>query len=562
MVFGGRDSEDEYPMAGAESRSAALRFVFFAFLAVFVVAGYSLTQFRGLREPVAMETAQIARNLAEGRGFVTYCVRPFDLRYLQGRSAAADTPDAPVPALWTAPGLPTLQSVFFRLARPRYAPRHPGGFLNDAETGIIVPLGIVLTLLTTLAVWLLGRVLFSGRTALLAAGAYAVADLSLASAISGLPAPAASLAATLTLLLAVLAARRSAAQEGGWGVAGLVVLSALCAAAAVLTDYAMLIVALAAAVLLGAELQRRRWLMLPLYLLVLSLPLLPWILRNAESGIGVFGALPYAALRETPLFPGDTLERSVQPVYNVYRVAAAVRHGFSARLLSLVGGAGFPRGGVVFCFFILAVFHRYDRSICRSLKVVTLAALLVLGLLPVAPGMAPGSGWIALYPLMVLFGMSAFADFLDREDYFDPGIRPLLAALLLAFCALPAGLRMLRGPDYAYPPYHAPVQQFAASVPEEGKSLLTDIPWATAWYGRQASVLLPVHPADVEFLPGGWASVGGVYLTAPDSPGDGASPWTLMLLGRQTPESVPFTHGISLPSGRRDQLLLTPAPVR
>jgi hypothetical protein len=556
MGFGRRDKDEDYPITGAARREAAMRFVFLTLLAVAVAAGYALSQFRGLREPAAMEAAQVARHLAEGRGFVTRCVRPFDLWYLQSRGVAQATPDAPVPVLWTAPGLPALQSVFLRLVRPRYAPRQDGGFLNDAETGVIVPLGIALTLLTTLVVWLSGRVLFGPRTALLAAGAYAVADLTLSTAISGLPTPAAALAATLALLLAVLAARRSSATEGGWGVAALTAASALCAAAAILADHALLVAAVGAAVLLGVELQRRRWLMLPLFLLVLALALLPWVMHNRAAGIGALGALPYTALRETPLFPADSLERSTAPVFNVYRAAAAVRQGFAGRVMALADGGGFARGGVMFCFFLVALFHRYEQSACRTLKAITLLMLATMALLPVVPGTGSVGAWTALYPLVVLFGMSAFTDFLDREETFDTGMKPLLTALLLVLCMLPAGLRMLRGPAAAYPPYHGPIQQFAAGIPEAGQILLTDIPWATAWYGGGTSVLLPVHPDEVAVLPGGWAAVGGLYLTSAVA-GRGDSPWTLMRIGGQVPESVPFTHGVNLPVGRRDQLLLT-----
>lgn len=556
MAFRTPDPTDDYPISGTARREAVLRIGFFILLAVAITTGYALTQFRGLREPVAMETAEIARHLAAKEGFVTRCIRPFDLWYLQTHGITRNAPDAAVPALWTAPGLPVLQAALFRWVRPHYAPRHTGGFLNDAETRVIVPLGVVLTLLTTLVVWLLGRVLFGQRPALLAAGAYLTTDLTLSSSISGLPTPATALMATLALLLAVLAGRRSAITEGGWRVAGLTGMSALCAAAAVLTDYAMLVVAMAAAALLVVELQRRRWRMFSLFLLVLALALTPWILHNRALGIGPLGALPYAALRETPLFPADALERSTAPVFNAYRTAAAIRQGFASRLTLMAGGSRFLQGGVMICFFILALFHRYENSLCHSLKTITLVSLVTLMLLPTGPGTAAGAAWPVLYPIMVLFGMSAFLSFLEKEDYFDVGIKPVLMSLLLALCMLPAGLRAFRGPAGAYPPYHGPIQRFAAGVPQEGKVLLTDIPWATTWYGGGTSVLLPLTPDEVTALPGGWASAGGLYLTGAAAAHEDTL-WALMRLGREVPPTLPFTHGISLPAGRNDQLLLT-----
>jgi hypothetical protein len=559
MKFGKPHTDDQDPYAAAGNRTGLLlRLGFLALVFAALAAVYALSQFRGLHDPVAMESAQIARHLAEGRGFVTDCARPFDLWYLQAheRLPAAE---APIPVLWTAPGLPLLQAGLLRLVRPAYAADTAGGGrLMPAETRVLVPLGVGLLLLTVLAVWLLASELFGERVALPAAAAYAVSDLALAGSLSGLPLTLASPAWMLGLWLAILAVRRSATPERGWGVAGLTLLAGLCTAVAVLADYTMLVAALAVAALLGMELQRRRWLLLPLFVLVVLLVLAPWLLRNLAAGTGILGAWPYAALRETALFPGDALERSAAPVFNAYRSSAAIRQGLAARLMALFSGTGFVRGGVMLCFFMLALFQRSEQSFVRALKGLAVAALLLLALLPPVPGAVAGAGWMALYPLMVVFGMAAFLQALDHEEFFDAAVRPLLMGLLLVLCLLPAGLRMLRGAASAYPPYYAPIQQFVGGVPGEGELLLTDIPWATAWYGGCKSVLLPNKPEDVDALAGaGWEKVGGLYLTGTTGGESGDAAWLLMRLARQVPESVPLRSGVSLPVGRTDQLLLT-----
>ncbi len=554
-MFGKQQADDD-PYALPGSRIAPLmRLGFYALVFAALATVYALSQFRGLREPVAMESAQIARHLAEGRGFVTDCARPFDLWYLQTRERLPAA-EAPIPVLWTAPGLPLLQAGLLRLVRPAYAvDAAGGGRLVPAETRVLVPLGVGLLLLTVLAVWLLGSVLFGDRVALPAAAAYAVSDLALSGSLSGLPLTLSAPAIMLALWLAILAVRRSATVEQVWGVAGLTVLAGVCSTVAVLSDYAMLVAALAVAGLLGMELQRRRWLLLPLFVLVVLLALAPWLMRNLATGTGLLGAWPYAALRETALFPGDALERSADPLFNAYRSSAAVRQGLATRLIALFSGTGFVRGGVMFCFFLLALFQRSEQSFVRILKGLAVAALVLLALLPPLPGTVAGSGWVALYPLMVVFGMGAFVQALDHEEFFDAAVRPLLLGLLLALCLLPAGLRMVRGVASAYPPYHAPIQHFVGGVPGDGELLVTDIPWATAWYGGCKSVLLPNQPEDIAGLAGtGWAQVGGLYLTGTA----GGDPlWTLMRLGRQVPEVVPLRSGVSLPVGRIDQLLLT-----
>lgn len=557
-MFTRKDLDDDPYAASGNRMSGLLRLGSYGLVFAVLATVYALSQFRGLREPVAMECAQIARHLAEGRGFVTDCARPFDLWYLQARERLPAT-GASVPVLWTAPGLPLLQAGLLRLVRPAYAvDAAAGGRLVPAETQVLVPLGVVLLLLTVLAVWLLGRVLFSDRVALPAAAAYAVSDLALSGSLSGLPLTLAAPALMLAFWLAILAVRRSATVEQGWGVAGLTMLAGLCAAVAVLADYAMLVAALAVAVLLGLELQRRRWLLLPLFVLVVLLALAPWLLRNLAAGTGVLGAWPYSALRETALFPGEALDRSAAPVFNAYRSSAAIRQGLAARLVTLFSGTGFVRGGVLFCFFMLALFQRSEQSFVRALKWLVVAALVLLALLPPVPGTVSGAGWVALHPLIVVFGMAAFLQALDHEEFFDAAVHPLLLALLLVLCLLPAGLRMVRGAASAYPPYYAPIQHFVGGVPGAGELLLTDIPWATAWYGGCKSVLLPNKPGDVTALAGvDWEQVGGLYLTGTTNGGPDDDSWALMRLGRQVPESVPLRSGVSLPVDRTDQLLLT-----
>jgi hypothetical protein len=552
-VFGNQET-DEDPYATSGSRMVPMMHgCFYGLLFVALAVMYALFQFRGLREPLAMETAQIARHLATGDGFVTDCVRPFDLWYLEARERLPAA-DAPIPVLWSAPGLPVLQSVLLRWVDPAYAVDVAGGGrIVPAEKQVLIPLGISLFLTTVLLVWLVGHALFDARVAFLSAIAYFVSDIALSGSISGLPVTLSTPVTLLAIWLAVMAIRRSTVVEGGWGVAGLVGLSGVSVALGVLVDYAMVVAIVAIAVLLGVELQRRRWLMLPLFVLVVVLALMPWFARNASTGIGPFGAWPYAALRDTSLFPADSLERSADPVFNVYRSSAAVRQGIANRFIDIVGGVGVARGGIMICLFVLAFFLRSEKSLDRAIKFITLGAVILLVLLPDVPGAV--DGWWAFYPLIVVIGMEAFMRTLEREEFFDASMRPLLMTVLVLLCLLPSALRMVQGNRSVYPPYNASIQHFVGGIPSEETALLTDIPWATAWYGGCKSIQIPTRIDDVTALAGmDWDQVGALYLAglATDD-----SVWTLIRIGKQVPASVPFKSGVSLPIGREDQLLLT-----
>ena len=71
-----------------------LRIALLLMLGAGIYCTYAWSQFRGLDDPQAMEYAQIARNLATGKGFTTQCIRPVDLwRPKQiGSQPAAITP--------------------------------------------------------------------------------------------------------------------------------------------------------------------------------------------------------------------------------------------------------------------------------------------------------------------------------------------------------------------------------------------------------------------------------------------------------------------------------------
>ena len=97
-MFTRKDLDDDPYAASGNRTGGLLRLGFYGLVFTVLATVYALSQFRGLREPVAMECAQIARHLAEGRGFVTDCTRPFDLWYLQSHDRLPP-PDASFPVL-------------------------------------------------------------------------------------------------------------------------------------------------------------------------------------------------------------------------------------------------------------------------------------------------------------------------------------------------------------------------------------------------------------------------------------------------------------------------------
>src|SRR5690242_7114207 len=79
---------------GAVSRY--LRFLLLGLVIIALVFVYDLRAYRNLASQEAMDTAQLARNLARGKGYTTLFIRPFSLYLVQSHSEAkaAGTPAA------------------------------------------------------------------------------------------------------------------------------------------------------------------------------------------------------------------------------------------------------------------------------------------------------------------------------------------------------------------------------------------------------------------------------------------------------------------------------------
>jgi len=538
-----------------------LRWLLYGCLATALIGGYAAVQFRGLKTAQSMELAHVARNLASGEGFSTRCVRPFDVWYLGQRETVqfSEAQPARIPELRHAPAYPTLLSWVYRMVRPRFACTRVAGML-DAEYKAVLPLGILLTLLCAAALFGFGHRLFGPRVAGMATTIYLVSNVTLKGAVSGLPLPLLSLAATLACGFAIRAIQISATGRQVPKLLLAIVGSSACAAVAVLADVTMIAVVAGVLVLLGLQLQRLRWVNLLLFVLVVAALVGPWLLQNRSRGVGLLGARPYGAVADTALFAEDALERSVAPEFNSYRVTRAIRHKIYQSVAASLSGRGMMAGGIIVCFFVVALIHRYDDPIVAGMKGFILGTVVLLLLL--SPVVGPGYGVIsALFPLVVLLGVTAFVDYIDREEFFDQSLPTALTWLLVAASAVPAVAQVMTGTPSSYPPYYAPIQQFAADLIVDDEHLYTDIPWATAWYGDRTSILLPSEVDDVDLISGGWDRVGGLYLTTEtsDRPLREHSAWR-PIFDRTIPATMPLKHAIELPTGRSDQLFLSDRP--
>ncbi|MFQ6099317.1 MAG: glycosyltransferase family 39 protein, partial [Armatimonadota bacterium] len=132
--------------------------------AVFLVAFGA--RFRGLRSSEAMQQAQLARNVATGRGYVTQVISPLGLyfdRSVRNRSDVSTPPLGPL-----------LMAIFFRAF--------------GADDGVAALASGIAYVASVVATWALGRRLGGARVGLLAAGLYGLSGAATSASLAATPA--------------------------------------------------------------------------------------------------------------------------------------------------------------------------------------------------------------------------------------------------------------------------------------------------------------------------------------------------------------------------------------
>src|ERR1044071_5143161 len=101
--------------------SAAIRFITATIAIVALAVIFDLCAYRNLAARDAMDMAQVARNLSQGRGFSTSFIRPLNVYLLSGRSSddhggrVGMSKGGNHPDLVNAPVYPALLAAFMRI---------------------------------------------------------------------------------------------------------------------------------------------------------------------------------------------------------------------------------------------------------------------------------------------------------------------------------------------------------------------------------------------------------------------------------------------------------------
>ncbi len=466
-------------------------------LAALVWCVHFSTNFQGLWAPDAMEYADVARNIAQGHGITTKSIWTLLLEKYQS---------LPFPSLLRPPLFPLCGAALFRVFGP-------------SELAVVALCGVAFVA-TVIPLYVLIVRFFGRLAAWLAVLLYVFHNQSLYYSISGLTEPMATL--FFMIFLCVFFLRQGYLSRL---LAGLII-----GLAQVTSDKAIPCFVVAVIFSVVESFQRRRW----TESLLLVAGFLAAVMPFAVYNFVVFGVFPYnKADPNVALIPGPSLWaanlRYLHPIsawafVSAYPVVVinkffAYFDGFTRAALfgglvspyimvfALMGLFMPPRGpesgngGARRCYFYILVALLVQ--ICALSFLYYVESRYLMAFAPMLIGFAAG------------FFVTAAAQISQRRVV----TVAVVAVLLLLVFEPVATIRSLMGKGEFSDQYARAGQWAFVSrlFDEKGVGpeaiVVTDIPWATAWYGRRTSILFPATMEQLGELDDRILPVDAVFLT-------------------------------------------------
>jgi len=451
---------------------------------------YLFVEFKGLSAADGIDHAQIARELAAGRGFSTKCLRPLAIQQIQsvtGRIPASNFPDtyhAPLNSMIDAVGL----NIFPKVLQAKINNDSPV-FAGDR---LIAAVSVVFFLLAVAVTFLIGTMLFDRRVALTACGLVVVADQFWRFALSGLPQMLMLFLFSCTALCLVMAIKAKARRKRPFLIFFPL---GICLGLMALTHPATLWLTAGTALYCGIYFRPR--VVIGLIPLIICLGIFSiWIVRDYQLTKTPFGVSPYAFLESMPGSNGAWM-RQANPDLSEINPLAIRKHALE-ELKNQFGLLYILLGGVVVApLFFVSLLHSFKRTETADFKwailllwIFAFAGSAVLGIDGETVG--PNQFHILFGPLMALYGAAFVLVLWNRLHPQSRILRTLFLGGLFVLTGFPALLGLFSGgPRVNFPPYLPGFMQLFSNWTNPEEIICSDMPWAIAWYADRKALLLP-----------------------------------------------------------------------
>ncbi len=485
---------------------------------------YTGSQFRGLNKRESMDMAQLARNIARGRGFTTYLIRPLSLWQLEQHGW--DIQDKATrgklimqhPDIYNPPLYPLALAGLFKLMPERAFKYDAAERVYYPERLAILPFNQLCLLACVLLVFLWASRLFDRRVAIMAACLMLFSDTLWSYSISGLP-------TNLLMLLFLLAAyclfiadgKLNPAEPAEGEAAGpapervtgsvvaLVIVSAVLLGLCFLTRYLAGFFLIPMAIYVARIFRGRAAAMwLGVYVAVFAVVITPWLVRNVHISGSLLGIAQYDLVDRTAPFHGEALQRSYKPdfagTYSVRSLTSKFLTNARTNLLTNLRLIGTDFLALFFLVGVMYGFRRRDVSRVRGLLLgviaVSIFAMSLIGSDPerIGPDVGGGNLLVLVLPIVAIYGTAFFFLLLDRIPFRIKLTRGVAVAAFVALNVSPMIFTLLppRPGLFPYPPYIPPVTRAVAAQFEPEALACSDLPWSVAWNAEHRTVWLPM----------------------------------------------------------------------
>ncbi len=516
-----------------EKGSTGMRIAFVVLLTGIVMLCYNWRAYRNMRAQEGMDAAQVGRNIAEGHGFKTDFVRPFSVylvkKHNQDRLTATETNTRPDfaelkgkhPDLANPPVYPlvlaglmkvlpfkhevNVKDVFWSVPARNPTPDAPRQFWRYQPDFLIGLFNQSLLIAVAVMTFCLARRLFDSSVAWMSFALVLFCELLWQFSVSGLS----------TMLLMVifmgliwcLVWIESEEREPVWGHRAqtwLAVAIGLLMGVGMLTRYSFGWLIIPVLVFLGIFCAIRRNQILIITSAVFLLVISPWVGRNIAVSGTPFGTAGYALVDGTFMFPDNKLVRSLEPDFRslglkpfLFKLSTNSRHILQDELPKL--GGSWVTG-----LFLAGLLLSYRNPALVRLRYFLLASLLVFFFVQAlgqtqlsedSPVLNSENLLILLVPVIFIFGAGLFNALLEQVNL---KIRELRLAIVVAFgvvMCLPMAFIFLppKTTPLVYPPYYPPAIQQTCNWMKPSELMMSDIPWAMAWYGNRQCIWLTAN---------------------------------------------------------------------
>ena len=476
----------------------------FIFLSLAAVAAlYNVRHYKNFATPEAMDSAQVARQIASGKGFSTKFIRPFSIKLIQAHQGESSKPlVGPHPDLANAPVFPLLEAALMKALPFKFAVNQ--NFWRHQPEVIVTIFNQIIFLALLASLYILARKLFDHGVASVTVAVTALAEIFWRFTVSGLPTILLTLLTIWIVYLLAAMEIRSREQTAAntkfyamaFGVGALLALGAL-------TRYAYGWLLVPIIVFSVAFFGVRRGAATAIIVVTFLAALAPWCFRNYQICGQPFGTAQFAVVEGTLLFPKDRLQRSMPQNFkmDLNKVTPAQYGKKLMTGLAKTVRDDIPRlgGSWVTALFLVGLLAPFRNPGLSRLRWFLLAALLLFAIIQslgrtflsdVSPEINSENLLILFAPLVFMYGIALFYSFIDQITFEFARFRAVVIGIFVIIVSAPLLFTFASGRSipFAYPPYYPPYIQEHGNWLKEEEIAMSDMPWAMAWYGDRACI--------------------------------------------------------------------------